>query len=179
MILLSGLGNAPWDVLHQGLSRSIGLGTGAWVIIVGALVMLLWIPLGERPGLGTVSNAIVVGLVIDLLLPRFAEPSEPLVRWALLIFGVGLNGVATGMYIGADFGPGPRDGLMTGIARRGYSLRLVRTCLEAIVLACGWLLGGTAGVGTLLYALAIGPLAHVFVPRFSRAGTAPALGEGR
>ncbi|MEI2702917.1 MAG: hypothetical protein V9E83_11010 [Baekduia sp.] len=168
MILLSALGNAPWDVLHQGLSRTVGLGTGTWVIIVGALLLLLWIPLGERPGIGTVSNVIVIGLVIDLLLPRIAEPSEPLVRWALLVCGVGLNGVATGMYIGADLGPGPRDGLMTGLARRGLSIRVARTGIEITVLVAGWILGGTVGLGTLLYAVAIGPLAHVFVPLFER-----------
>lgn len=179
MILLSALGNAPWDVLHQGLSRSVGLGTGTWVIIVGAVLLLLWIPLGEKPGIGTISNVVVIGLVIDLLLPRIAEPSEPVVRWVLLVAGVGLNGVATGMYIGADLGPGPRDGLMTGLARRGLSIRVARTGIEVLVLGAGWLLGGTVGAGTLLYALAIGPLAHVFVPLFSSGAATPVAGEGR
>ena len=164
LILLSGLGNDPWDVLHQGLSRRLGLGTGTWVIIVGALVLLGWIPLRQRPGLGTVSNVVVIGVAVDVMLHVF-DPAHGLpARVALLVSGVVLNGVATGLYIGARFGPGPRDGLMTGIAARGHSIRAVRTSIELSVLALGALLGGTVGVGTLVYALSIGPLAHVLVP---------------
>lgn len=166
MILLSALGNAPWDVLHQGLSRTIGLGTGTWVIIVGAVLLLLWIPLKQKPGLGTVSNVIVIGVVIDLILPHVDEPSGMVVRVVLLLVGVLLNGVATGMYIGADLGPGPRDGLMTGLTDRGLSIRLARTGIEVLVLVSGWLLGGTVGVGTVIYAFGIGPMAHVFLPLF-------------
>ena len=177
MILLSELGNAPWDVLHQGLSRTFGLGTGTWVIIVGALLLLLWIPLRQRPGLGTISNVIVVGVVIDLLLPRIEEPSAMGVRIVLLGLGIVLCGVATGMYIGADFGPGPRDGLMTGLADRGLSIRVARTLIEVAVLVSGWVLGGTVGVGTVLFAISIGPLAHVFLPIFDARRDRSALVE--
>jgi uncharacterized membrane protein YczE len=163
-ILLAGLGNDPWDVLHQGLSRQTGIGTGTWVCIVGALVLLGWIPLRQRPGLGTLSNVVVVGLTIDAMLAAFPYAHQLVVRIVLLGIGVLLNGIATGLYIGARFGPGPRDGLMTGIAARGHSIRVVRTGLELTVLVLGALLGGTVGIGTLVYAVSIGPLAHVFVP---------------
>ena len=167
LILLSELGNDPWDVLHQGLSRQTGIGTGIWVCIAGALVMLLWIPLRQRPGLGTLSNVVVVGLTLELCLALFEPAHDPAARWTLLLSGVLLNGMATGLYIGAGFGPGPRDGLMTGLAARGLSLRAVRTGIELTVLAGGIALGGTAGIGTIVYAFAIGPLAHVFVPAFT------------
>jgi uncharacterized membrane protein YczE len=166
-ILLAGLGNDPWDVLHQGLSRQTGIGTGLWVDIMGALVLLAWIPLRQRPGLGTISNVVVIGLVVEAMLAAFPPAHGLGLRIPLLLAGVVLNGMATGLYIGASFGPGPRDGLMTGIAARGHSLRAVRTGLEITVLALGALLGGTVGIGTLVYALAIGPLAHVFVPAFA------------
>jgi uncharacterized membrane protein YczE len=168
MLLLAGLGLDPWDVLHQGLSRRTGVPTGTWVIIVGAAVLLLWIPLRQRPGLGTLCNVVVIGAVIDAVLAVVSPPHSLPVRAAVMVSAVVLNGVATGMYIGAGLGPGPRDGLMTGFAARGHSLRVVRTGIEAIVLLIGWLLGGTVGIGTLLYAAAIGPLAHIFVPLFSR-----------
>src|SRR3954463_8552253 len=166
VILVFGLGNDPLEKIHQGLSRQTGIGTGWWVCIVGALVLLLWIPLKQRPGLGTVSNVIVIGVAIEIMLALFDQASELGVQVALLVSGVVLNGVATGMYIGARFGLGPRDGLMTGLAARGHSIRVVRTGLELAVLSSGWLLGGTVGVGTVLYALSIGPLAHVFIPLF-------------
>jgi uncharacterized membrane protein YczE len=166
-ILLSGLGNDPWDVFHQGLSRQTGIGTGWWVCIVGALVLLLWIPLRQKPGLGTVSNVVIIGVAVVIMLALFDQPSELSARIALLVSGVVLNGVATGMYIGARFGPGPRDGLMTGLAERGHSIRVVRTGIEISVLVAGALLGGTIGIGTLVYAVSIGPLAHVFVPAFT------------
>ena len=164
MIVASGLGLGPWDVFHQGLSRRIGISLG-WVVVgVGLLVLLLWIPLRQRPGLGTISNAVVVGLTIDATLALLSQPGSMAGRVGLLVGGVVGNGIATGLYIGAGLGPGPRDGLMTGLAARGYSIRVVRTALELSVLALGWWLGGTVGVGTLLYALAIGPLAHYFIP---------------
>ena len=178
LVVQAALGNAPWDVLHQGLSRQVGLGTGTWAIIAGALVLLLWIPLRQRPGLGTVSNVIVVGLVMEVTFSLIAEPSDLAVRIVLLLAGVGLNGVATGMYIGANFGPGPRDGLMTGLAQRGLSIRAARTGIEITVLVTGVILGGTAGVGTVLYALSIGPLAHVFLPLFTVAPRRPVLVSG-
>ncbi|HEY3684833.1 MAG TPA: hypothetical protein VGL93_17500 [Streptosporangiaceae bacterium] len=164
LIVIAGLGVDPWDVLHQGLARRTGLGIGTWSIIVGALVLLAWLPLRQRPGLGTVSNVIVVGLGINATIALVPAPHNIVVRCAVLVAGVVLNGAATGCYIGARLGPGPRDGLMTGLAARGHSVRVVRTAIELTVLAAGWLLGGSVGIGTLLYAVAIGPLAHVFIP---------------
>lgn len=167
MVILSGLGNAPWDVLHEGLSTTLGGGTGLWTIIIGALVLLAWVPLKQRPGFGTVANVVVIGVVMDLVLSSFTTATDMGARIALLVGGVLLNGVATGLYIGAAFGPGPRDGLMTGIAQRGISIRTARTGIEVAVLVSGVLLGGTVGLGTLAYALAIGPLAHHFIPMFT------------
>ncbi|MGH2748321.1 MAG: YczE/YyaS/YitT family protein [Actinomycetota bacterium] len=134
------------------------------------LVLLCWIPLKQRPGLGTLSNALVVGPVIALSLQVLPEPRALGLRGALLVLGIVLNGVATGLYIGAGLGPGPRDGLMTGLAARGHSIRAVRTAIELAVLTTGWLLGGSVGVGTVLYGVSIGPLAHVFIPLFSSTG---------
>jgi uncharacterized membrane protein YczE len=167
MLLIAGLGVDPWDVLHQGLARRLGLGVGTWAIIVGAFVMLLWIPLRQRPGFGTLSNVVVVGLVIDLVLVVVPAPHLLIVQLVVMFAAVVLNGVATGAYIGAGLGPGPRDGLMTGLAARGHSVRVVRTGIELTVLVTGWLLGGTVGLGTVVYALGIGPLAHIFLPRMA------------
>jgi uncharacterized membrane protein YczE len=164
MLLLSRLGVDPWDVFHQGLSRRLGLGVGTWAIIVGAFVMVLWIPLHQRPGFGTLSNVVVVGLVIDLVLALIPSVHGLAARYAVMASGVFLNGIATGAYIGAGLGPGPRDGLMVGLAGRGHSVRVVRTCIELTVLLTGWLLGGTVGIGTVVYAVCIGPIAHVFIP---------------
>jgi uncharacterized membrane protein YczE len=173
MIIRATLGNDPWDVLHQGLARQTDMGTGVWTVIVSGAVLLLWIPLRQRPGFGTVSNAIVVGLVMQVVLDRF-EPAEALGgQVALMVGGVLLNGIATGMYIGARLGPGPRDGLMTGLAARGHSIRVVRTGIEVTVLVIGWVLGGTVGVGTVLYALMIGPLVHITLPLFESAERPP------
>lgn len=166
LMLRSGLGLGPWDVLHEGLAARLGLPIG-WVVIgLSVVVLLLWIPLKQKPGLGTVSNVVVIGLAVDGTLAVLPVPDHLAVRGVLLVTGVVLNGVATGMYVGANFGPGARDGLMTGLAARGMSIRLARTIIEVSVLGLGWLLGGTVGVGTLLYAVAIGPLAHVFIPLF-------------
>lgn len=167
MLLLARLGVDPWDVLHQGLARRTGMQTGTWTIIVGGAVLLLWLPLRQRPGIGTLSNVVVIGAVIDGVLTVVPPPDGLALRTMLLVSGVVLNGVATGLYIGAGLGPGPRDGLMTGIAARGHSIRVVRTGIEAVVLATGWLLGGNVGPGTVLYAVSIGPLAHVFIPFFA------------
>lgn len=172
MLLRAGLGVDPWDVLHQGLSRRLGLGVGTWAIIVGAVVMLLWIPLRQRPGFGTVSNVIVVGLVIDAGLAITSPVHGLALRFGVMLSGVLLNGVATGAYIGAGLGPGPRDGLMVGLAARGHSIRLVRTGIELTVLLTGWLLGGVVGIGTVVYALGIGPIAHTFIPLFEVRGRA-------
>jgi uncharacterized membrane protein YczE len=164
LLVISGLGLDPWDVLHQGLSRAIGLQVGTWAIVVGAVVLLGWIPLRQRPGLGTVCNVVMIGLVINATLAIVPAPQVLWLRGLVLVTAVGLNGIATGAYIGAGLGPGPRDGLSTGIAARGYSLRVVRTGVEASVLVVGWLLGGTVGVGTVVYALAIGPITHITIP---------------
>jgi len=166
MLLLAGLGVDPWDVFHQGLSRRFGLGVGTWAIIVSGAVLLLWIPLRQRPGFGTLNNALIVGLVIDVMLAVVPPVHFLPAQIVVMLGGVVLNGIATGLYIGAGLGPGPRDGLMIGLAARGYSIRVVRTSLELTVLATGWLLGGTVGIGTVVYALGIGPIAHVTIPRF-------------
>jgi uncharacterized membrane protein YczE len=168
LIVRSTLGNMPWDVLHQGLADRLGWSIGTAAIVVGVLVLLAWIPLRQRPGLGTVSNVVVLGLALDATLAVVAAPSSLPARVAFLVGGILLNGVATAAYIGVHLGPGPRDGLMTGLVRRtGGSVRLVRTSIEVAVVAVGWLLGGTLGVGTVLYALAIGPLAQLLLPRLS------------
>ena len=183
MLVLAGLGLDPWDVLHQGLARSFGLGIGTWAILVSCLVLVGWWPLRQRPGVGTVANAVIVGAVIDLVLSLVHSPQALWARVGLLVGGVGGNGVATGFYIGAGLGPGPRDGLSTGIAARGHSMRVVRTSIEAAVLLIGFLLGGTVGVGTVLYALAIGPITHRTIPALAvganrrRAGS-PARARG-
>jgi uncharacterized membrane protein YczE len=164
----AGLGLDPWDVFHQGIARHVGLAIGTVLIIVGALVLLLWIPLRQRPGLGTVSNVVLIGVSLNLSLQLLPSIHGLVWRIAVLALGILLGGVATGMYIGASYGPGPRDGLMTGLARRtGRSIRLVRTGIEVTVLAIGWALGGTVGIGTVAYALAIGPLAQIFLPIFA------------
>jgi uncharacterized membrane protein YczE len=166
LLVRANLGLDPWDVLHQGLSRTIGLEIGTWSIIVGAFVLLLWIPLHQRPGVGTVCNIVIVGLVLNVTVNEVPAPKMLVVRYVVLAAGVVLNGLATGAYIGAELGPGPRDGLTVAIAARGVSLRLVRTSIEVTVLIAGWLLGGTVGIGTLAYALLIGPITHVTIPAF-------------
>jgi uncharacterized membrane protein YczE len=168
LVLRAGLGLAPWDVLHQGLAEITGASVGQMVIAISFVVLLLWIPLRERPGFGTFANAILVGVFVDLTMLVLGDADAWAWRIGLLLSGVLLNGLATALYIGASLGPGPRDGLMTGLVRRsGRSVRLVRTCIEVTVLVVGFLLGGTVGVGTLLYALAIGPIAHALLPVFT------------
>ncbi|WP_438387176.1 YczE/YyaS/YitT family protein [Actinopolyspora saharensis] len=165
MMVRSGLGLAPWDVLHEGLAESAGTGFGVVTALIGASVLLLWVPLRQRPGLGTVANVVVVALSVDAALWLLPTVESPLVGALLLVGGVLCNGVATATYVGSRFGPGPRDGLMTGLHERtGLSLRTVRTGLEVAVLVTGWLLGGTVGVGTACYALAVGPLTQLAMP---------------
>jgi len=178
LMVRSALGLAPWDVFHQGLTRHVPLTLGQAIVATSFVLLLLWIPLREKPGVGTVGNAVVVGLSVDATLAVLDAPDGLVWRIALLLLGVVGNGLATAMYIGAQLGRGPRDGLMTGLARRtGRSLRLVRTLLEVTVVLLGVLLGGTLGIGTVLYALAIGPLTQLMLPTWlvpvdlSRAGS--------
>jgi uncharacterized membrane protein YczE len=185
LLVEAGLGLEPWNVLHQGLAELTGLTIGVVSIIVGAAVLLLWIPLRQRPGLGTVSNVFVVGIAMDGTLALVPDAHALAVQVPLLLAGIVLNGVATGLYIAARFGPGPRDGLMTGLHRRtGRSIRLMRTAVEVAVVVTGFALGGTIGVGTLLYAVSIGPLAQLFlrvfaVPTASGGSTVVATGSPR
>lgn len=165
MMVLAGIGTAPWDVLHLGLIRTVPLTLGQAVIAMSFVVLLAWIPLRERPGIGTIANAVLVGLSADATLVMFDAPAGPPARVGLMLGGVVLCGLASALYIGAQFGRGPRDGLMTGLSRRtGLSLRLVRTALEVTVVVVGLLLGGVAGIGTIVYALFIGPLTQAMLP---------------
>jgi uncharacterized membrane protein YczE len=165
MMVEAGLGVSPYDVLHQGLADLTGLSFGTVVILLGALVLVVWIPLGQRFGIGTVINTLTVGLIVDAFLEWSPTPETIGVRWVYLLGGILIIAFGVGLYIGAGLGPGPRDGLMTGIAAKGYPLWLVRTGLELTALVAGWLLGGDVGIGTLLFAFGIGPLGHFFLLR--------------
>ena len=164
-IIHGDLGLAPWDVLHQGVSEHTGIPVGTVIVIVGFVVLLAWIPLGVRPGLGTLLNAVLIGVVVDVIDPHLAVYEQPAARGGALAAGVVLFGAGSGLYIGAGLGPGPRDGLMTGLARRGHSIRLARTVLEVGVLAAGIGLGGSVGIGTAAFAFGIGPIVQYFLPR--------------
>jgi uncharacterized membrane protein YczE len=165
LLVRSSLGVMPWDVLHQGLARRLGLSLGTMTIVVGVLVLLCWVPLRQRPGLGTVSNVLVIGVVVDAVLRVLPAPGPMWARVGFVAAGIVLNALATALYLGARLGPGPRDGLMTGLVRRtGGSVRVVRTAIEVGVVLTGWLLGGTLGVATVPYAVAIGPLVHALLP---------------
>ncbi|MDQ3113900.1 MAG: hypothetical protein M3Q84_07365 [Actinomycetota bacterium] len=167
LLVRSQLGVMPWDVLHQGIARRLDLSLGLVTIVVGALVLLAWIPLRERPGIGTVANVIVIGVAVDATLALLPDVDVLAARIALAVVGIGLNAVATAAYIGVRLGPGPRDGLMTALVRRtNRSVRLVRTSIEVVVVLAGVLLGGTLGLATVFYALAIGPITQLFVPYF-------------
>jgi uncharacterized membrane protein YczE len=164
----AGLGLDPWDVFHQGVANRTGLSFGTVVIVTGTVVLLAWIPLRQRPGFGTISNVFVIGIAVDAALAVLPHAGSAPVAGAMLLSGVGLNGVAGGAYIGAGLGPGPRDGLMTGLVRRtGGSIRVVRTSLEVAVLVAGAALGGTVGIGTVVYAVSIGPIVHAVLPRLT------------
>ena len=167
MMVSANLGLDPWDVLHQGVSRHVGLTIGTVSIIVGAVVLLGWLPIRQRPGLGTLSNVVVVGFSMNVTLQFLHVLRGYPGRIGMLLGGIVVCGLATGMYISAGLGPGPRDGLMTGWSRRtGISIRLTRTVIEVSVLAVGWLLGGSVGVGTVLFAVCIGPLSQLFLALF-------------
>ncbi|REF35652.1 YczE/YyaS/YitT family protein [Thermasporomyces composti] len=175
LLVRADLGLFPWDVLHQGLMHHVPLSFGTIVILTSVVVLLAWIPLRQWPGVGTICNAVVIGLVADVVLAVLHTPTSLLARGVLVVSGVVLNAVATAAYIGARLGPGPRDGLMTGLVRRtGKSVRLVRTTIELSVVVVGVLLGGTIGIGTLLYAFTIGPLVHVLLPLCTVAPRPPA-----
>lgn len=164
MLVESTLGLDPWDVFHEGVTRHVDLSFGQVVIATGAVVLLLWIPLRQKPGVGTVLNVLVIGLAADLGIAVIARPDELWLRIVLLLGGVVGNGFAGALYIGAALGPGPRDGLWLGLVRRtGRSVRLWRTVIEVTVVVVGFALGGTVGIGTVLYALTIGPLVQYFL----------------
>lgn len=178
----SRLGNPPWDTFHQGVAMQIGLGIGTVIIITGvALLILFWIPLRQKPGLGTILNALEIGLVANLALDAIPVVESMALRIAMLIGGIVMVAFGSALYIGSGLGPGPRDGIMTGLAARGVKVRVARTLIEVTVLVIGWLLGGQVGVGTVLFALAIGPLVQPLLPRLairpsprSSSGSAPA-----
>jgi len=165
LMLQSRLGVPPWDVLHQGLVHQFGLTIGIWSIITSIVVLIAWVPLREPYGVGTLLNAVIIGISIDLSALMIPEPEAMVWRIVLMAGGILIIGFGSGLYIGAHLGPGPRDGLMTGIARRGPSIRLTRTVLEITVLAIGWMLGGTFGIGTVAFAILVGPIVQFFLPR--------------
>lgn len=168
MMVRSDLGLNPWDVFHQGVGQATPLSFGTVVIITGAIVLMLWVPLRQRPGVGTISNMIVIGLAADIGLSLIPQVASLPIRCAMLASGIVLNGLATSIYIGVGLGPGPRDGLMTGLAARTrWSIRTIRTSIELTVLALGWAFGGTVGVGTILFAVTIGPIVHWTLPFFT------------
>jgi uncharacterized membrane protein YczE len=176
LLIAAELGAAPWDVFHTGVSELTGISTGWIIIVTGVLLMLLWIPLRERPGLGTLLNAIVIGLVVDVMLPILGVTDRLLVRTIMMIGGVVIIAIGSGFYIGAGLGPGPRDGLMTGLSKRevagrSVSIRSARTFVEVVVLIVGVALGGAIGIGTAVFTLGIGPLVQVFLPRLSMSTT--------
>lgn len=169
LMVQAGLGLDPWDVFHQGLSRHTGMTIGVASAVVGLVVLLAWIPLRNRPGIGTIANVIVIAITVDIGIAVLPAPDDLRLRVPMMLGAVLLNAVSTVLYIGAGLGPGPRDGLMTGlVARTGLSVRLIRTLIEATVLTAGWLLGGTVGVGTVIYAFGIGPLVQLILRHIPR-----------
>lgn len=173
LVVRSDLGLGPWDVLHQGVAERTGISMGMVLLGVGVVVLAAWVPLRQRLGLGTVLNVIVVGVTLDLCLRLLPELHGAMAQWTSLTSGVVAVGLGSGLYLGAGLGPGPRDGLMTGLAERGPSVRVVRTGIELSALALGWVLGGTVGIGTLVFALAIGPLVQFFLDRCALAPSPP------
>lgn len=163
----SKLGTGPWDVLHGGLSKISGLPVGLIINIVGLIVLPLWIPLKVRIGLGTVLNALLIGVFLDIIKPRMHDASAPWLQLVLAVLGVVIIGVGSGLYIGAGLGAGPRDGIMVGLSRLGLSVRAARTLVEAVTLFVGWLLGGKMGLGTIIFLVGIGPIVQIALPRLS------------
>ncbi len=171
LLVHSSLGLDPWTVLSSGVSRHVALTLGEVTVVSSVVVLLLWIPLRQRPGLGTVANALVVGPVLDLGVALLPSPDSLVLRAVFLVLAVLLVAVGTGLYVGVGWGPGPRDGLMTGLVRLGLPLYLARTLIEGTVLLVGWLLGGTVGLATVVYALAVGPLVGRVLPRLTLPST--------
>ena len=167
LIIEAHLGAAPWDVFHQGLSELTGISVGHVIVVVGVLLLLLWIPLRQRPGIGTLLNAVEIGLTVDLVMPLIPDTDAVVARVLYLVVGIVVVAVGSGLYIGSGLGAGPRDGLMIGLGRLGLSVRVARTAIEVTVLVIGVLLGGTVGVGTVAFTFGIGPLVQVFLPRFA------------
>lgn len=174
LMVLAGLGLGPWDVLHQGLSARTGVPIGTVGILVGVLVLLAWVPLRQRLGIGTIVNTVLVGATIDAVLAVAPDLGPTWLRWVALAVGICCYAGGSGLYIGAGLSPGPRDGLMTGLAERGASIRVVRTGLELAVLVLGWALGGTIGVGTVLLAVSVGPLIQLVLERTALPPLVPA-----
>ncbi|HZF94294.1 MAG TPA: hypothetical protein VEZ20_05395 [Allosphingosinicella sp.] len=174
ILVRAGLGLNPWDVFHQGVAARTGLSFGTVLALTGGAVLLLWIPLRQRPGIGTVANILVIGVCADLALSVMPAADGLAARWAMLGGGILLLGTAGAAYLGSGLGPGPRDGLMTGLnAATGWPIRRARTVIEVVVLAIGWLLGGSVGVGTIVFALAIGPVVQFFLPFFAVEARSP------
>lgn len=173
LIIRADLGLDSWNVLHQGIEEQTGISIGMVAILVGLALFAITLPLGEQIGLGTILNVLFIGATIDLVLWPLDEPESGVLAWAFLLGGIVLFAVGSGFYIGAGLGPGPRDGVMTALAARGMSIGVVRTGIEVVVLVVGWLLGGSVGVGTVLFALTIGPLVAFFLRRLSLAPIAP------
>ena len=166
LIVRAQLGVSPYDVLHQGVARLTGLSFGTVVVLVGLVILLLWIPLRQRFGVGTVVNTLTVGFIAHAFLDLIPHVGPLGLRWPMLLGGILVTAFGVGLYIGAGLGPGPRDGLMTGIAAKGFPIWLVRTLLELTALVSGWVLGGDVGIGTVVFAFGIGPLGHYFLHRF-------------
>jgi uncharacterized membrane protein YczE len=161
------IGAPPWDVFHQGVAKQTEISVGKIIVMTGFILLLLWIPLKQKPGLGTILNALEIGLVADLALAIIPEPKNIFVRVIMASLGIVIVAIGTGFYIGSALGPGPRDGLMTGLAKRGIPIRIGRTAIEVTVLVVGLLLGGQVGVATFAFALGVGPLVHFFLPRLA------------
>jgi uncharacterized membrane protein YczE len=167
LILEARLGAAPWDVFHQGVADKTGISVGNVIILTGLLLLVLWIPLRQRPGVGTLLNALEIGVAVDIVMPLIPDADALVVRVAYLVAGLLVIAIGSGLYIGSGLGPGPRDGLMMGLKERGISVRVARTGIELTVLVFGVLLGGTVGIGTVAFTFGIGPLVQIFLPRFA------------
>lgn len=161
------LGNPPWDVFHEGVSLQTGVSIGRVIVLTGLALLVLWIPLRQRPGIGTILNALVIGTVADVALQVIPEPAALPTRGVMVVAGIVCVAVGSALYIGSGLGPGPRDGLMTGLAARGIPVRVARTGIEVTVLVVGWLLGGRVGIGTVVFAVTIGPLVQWWMPRLA------------